>query len=206
MFALAFVSLIRNLKAWQAVAIVTGLFIVGLMMDSYKFFVPRLAEFIETQPQILLKPRSGLFFGTIYVYLGYVFSRHSFRIKQLQAAAGIVVSLLLLCAEGVLLMKCGGIYENDITLFALPVSAFTFIFVRQQRVKIRLDKLLFARKLSTVLYCVHPIFLIGCKVIDMYFYGISLVGAFTLIVCGSTIVSAIIVQLGEKHKLMSCLA
>ena len=203
-FALAFVSLIRNMKTRYAVIVSTALFIMGLLFDTYKFLIPRLSGVIEAYGKVFFSARNGLFFGMIYVYLGYVFSQLDFEIKRFQAALGVAASLLLLCAEGILLFKCRGIKLTDITIFALPVSVFVFLFALRQEVKIKEDRLLLIRKLSTALYCVHPFFIVGFLFIN-YIVAIPPICTFASIMLGATVASIIIVRLGEKYKLISYL-
>lgn len=204
-FALIFVSMIHNMNIWYAAMISTGMFIVGLLFDTYGFLVPQLSGVIEIYSKVFLTTRSGLLFGTLYVYLGYIFSRFEVKIKCIQAAFGIVVSLLLLCVEGILLFEYRGISKIDITIFALPVAVFVFLFAQRQRVKMKKEKLLFIRKLSTVLYCIHVFFAIGFLFISHYIIAIPIACSFALVILGSTVASAIIVKLSEKYKLISYL-
>lgn len=205
MLALVIVSLIRNMKLRYSAVLSVGLFIAGLLLDTYKFSVPQLSRGIELYLSVFHTARNGLFFGTIYVYLGYIFSRVDFKIKRLSAALGTIVSLFLLSAEKILLFKYRGIIVTDITIFALPVSVFVFLFARQQEVKIMEDRLLHIRKISTALYCVHPIFILGCMFINSFIAALPVACIFALMMLGSTAASIIIVKLGEKYKLISYL-
>lgn len=62
-FALAFVSLLRNIKMRYAVILVTGLFISGLLFETYRFLVPPLFGMIEAYTKVFLTTKNGLFFG-----------------------------------------------------------------------------------------------------------------------------------------------
>lgn len=54
------------------------------------------------------------------------------------------------------MFKYYGISVMNLTVFALPVSLFIFIFARQQKVNIKEDRLLNLRKLSTELVASIP--------------------------------------------------
>ena len=203
MIALVIVSFIHKFKTQYAAVIAVGLFILGLLYESYRFLVPQLEGAFEIYGKIFLTTRNGLFFGTIYVYLGYIFTRKYTKTKSYQVTMGIAVSVFLLCVEAILMFKYREISVMNLTVFALPASIFIFIFAQQQEVNVKEDKLLFLRKLSTVLFCVHPIFTTGFAFVNEHFISIPALCTFALVILGSTVASIIIVKLSEKYKLMS---
>lgn len=133
MFALAFVSLMRKMKMWHAAVLSVALYIMGLLGESYRFLVPQLSEVFEIYSKLFLTTRNGLFFGTIYVFLGYVFSQRDFRIKRSWVVFGIAAGLLLLCSEGVFLFEFKGITVANMTIFSLPVSVSIFFLYCSKR-------------------------------------------------------------------------
>ncbi len=203
MVALVLVSLLRNLKISYAVTIVSGLFIIGLLYESYRFLVPQFEVVFEIYRKIFMTTRNGLFFGTMYVYLGYIITQNDLKIKRYNVTLGIVLSMFLLCAEAFLIFKFREISVMNLTIFALPTSAFIFIFARQQEVNVKKDKLLFLRKFSTVLFCIHPIFTTGLGFVNENILDIPSICSFALVIIGSTVSSIIIVKLSERFKLMS---
>ncbi len=202
-FALGIVSFIHKFKTQSVAVIAVGLFILGLLYESYRFLVPQFEGVFEIYGKIFLTTRNGLFFGTIYVYLGYFFTQHKIQIKRYQVAFGIAVSMFLLCIEAILMFKYREISVMNLTVFALPASVFIFIFAQQQEVNVKEDKLLFLRKLSTVLFCGHPIFTAGFTFVNEHFIFIPTLCTLGLVVLGSTVSSIIIVKMSEKIKLMS---
>lgn len=203
MFTLVFVSLIRNIKKCYAAIIVATLFIIGLN-ESYRFIFPQFTDISEIYEKVFLTTRNGLFFGTIYVYLGYIFVQCKIEIKRSRAVLGIAVSMLLLFFEAIFLFEYRGISVTNLTVFALPVSVYTFIFVQRQEVDIKDEKLLYLRKLSTVLFCVHPIVIMFFAFVNKHIVAISTPCTFVLVILGSTFVSVIIVNFSKKYKLISC--
>lgn len=102
------------------------------------------------------------------------------------------------------LFEFKGIAVANMTIFAVPVSVFIFIFALQQEININEKKLLFLRKLSTGLFCVHPILMDGISyVVDKHIITIPVACIFALVLLGSTILSAIIVKLSGKCESIS---
>ena len=189
MFALAFVSLIFKLKKRYAVIISSALFIIGLLFGEYNFLFPQLKDFADAYGSVFLSSRNGLFFGTIYVCLGGIFAQYDIKLNRSVCILGSIVSAVLLLAESVFLFEFSGMSVANMTIFALPLSVFTFCFAKHQKTEIQVEKLLLFRKLSTVLFCVHPVF--------------TAVFSFMFVFLGSTFLSVIIVKLSEKYKFFS---
>lgn len=203
MFALAFVSLIFKLKKRYAVIISSALFIIGLLFGEYNFLFPQLKDFADAYRSVFLTSRNGLFFGVIYVCLGGIFAQYDIKLKRSICILGSIVSAVLLLAESVFLFEFSGMSVANMTIFALPLSVFTFCFAKQQKTEIQVEKLLLFRKLSTVLFCVHPVFTAGFSFIGKHFFQIPIAITFVFVFLGSTFLSVIIVKLSEKYKFFS---
>lgn len=202
-FACSYVSLIRNMKKIYAVLILSGLFIIGLLFEAYRFLVPQCKDLFDIYGKIFITTRNGLFFGSIYVYLGYIFTQHDIKKGTLKWLLGETASLLLLCMEAILMYLYSERTMMNLSIFALPAAVFAFIISRNLDVNIQEDKLCFFRKLSTALLCEHPIIISGIYFINEYFMFIPAGYAFVLVMIISTISSVIIVKLSEKYRLMS---
>lgn len=203
LFALAFVSLIFSLKKRYAVIISVALFIIGLLFGDYNFLFPQLKDIVETYRSVFLTSRNGLFFGTIYVCLGGIFAQYDIKLKRSICILGSIVSMVLLLAESVFLFEFNGSSVANMTIFSLPLSVFAFGFAKQQNTEIQVEKLLFLRKLSTALFCLHPIFTGGFEFIGEHFIHIPVAFTFVMVFLGSTFLSVIIVKLSERFKFFS---
>lgn len=202
MFAITFVSLLCSIKKRYALMIVSGLFIVGYLYEFYRFLIPKFTDVCKLYERVFLTSRNGLFFGSIYVYLGYSFSQAEIKMRQSRAAIGAAISLFMLCSEAVFMFIYRGINVMNISIFALPTSVFIFIFAKDQEVTMDDIKLLFLRRLSTALLCVHPYIIILFSYFSKHFISIPMAYFFVLIMLVGTISSAIIVRLREKNRLI----
>lgn len=196
--SLCIVFLLEKYKYAHGFLIVGGLFIVGLLMDTYSFTALPFSTIIGMYKSVFLTSRNGVFFGSIYVYFGMFFAKTEMQGGKPIPVVMVVVSMLLLMMEGVLLYKVAGCNVANISIFGLPVSVLVFLYTRQKTVKINTTTAQMLRKMSTVTYCSH-----GAVISVFHYFGNGLYQGremlcFVMIITLVTMVSFFIAKASES--------
>ena len=177
------------------------LFIIALLSEPYNFLVSeRIDSLFKFYASIFLTCRNGLFFGSIYVFIGRMLTNiDKYEINAHKIILLFVIGLLFLFAEGILL----SLYKHyevinilSACIILSPMMFLTFIKIHDTKNFSALR----CRRFSTVMFCSHPIIL-GitsklCKIIQMNSWGGGLVISIFLI----CIASYLLVIFSEKEK------
>ncbi|MCM1122055.1 MAG: acyltransferase [Eubacterium sp.] len=138
------------------------LFCMGLATQSYfgltSVLLPSdgaLWKGLKAVKKVMVTCRNGIFFGSIFIYMGTWIARRDIRMKGWKAAAGLAVSAALFCIEASCLWSIGSVREKDMYLMLLPVVFFLMICALQIRVG---RDTVFLRKMSINIYLVHTVF------------------------------------------------
>lgn len=120
--------------------------------------------------QVLITTRNGLFFGLIFVAIGYFIYDHAEKLVVLQKYLGRMTLLFggLQLAEGLLLLSNRG-SDTNFTLSLVPLSFCLFLWAMslQWQPKLNLGKL---RAYSKYYYFIHPLFLtLFIKIANAFF-------------------------------------
>lgn len=134
-------SLKSNLRYGQLIAIATGLYILGLLGDSYYGLTAKLTQIkpidylSTTYAYFFTSTRNGLFMGVPFVLIGMLFARKKINLKTSVAVIGFLLSELFLFCE-VLLLKYFDIPKNyNMYIFLIPSTVFLFAFASQIKIK-----------------------------------------------------------------------
>jgi surface polysaccharide O-acyltransferase-like enzyme len=123
--------------------------------------------------------RNGLFYGAIYVALGMYMAKHNLdEGKTKRYLLGFVVSMLLLTLEG---LFCVLVLKTNSTILWISAVPASYTFVRlcfSIKIRIKPETALGLRKLSTIIYLSHDIFI---KLIEDYLQYIQLFAAVTIL-------------------------
>lgn len=153
---------VQKLNLRAALFICAGLYLFGLLGDSYfglSSMVPPLNALYSVLFSIFDQTRNGLFFAPLFLVLGGLLSYREPRRKPCVYAAVLFLSLVLLLAEG-FIMKKFSLARFDAMYLMLPFCTYALV---QCLRSLPLSGIPQLRMLSTVVYVVHPLCIIGVR-------------------------------------------
>ncbi|MCI8589880.1 MAG: serine racemase VanT catalytic subunit [Clostridiales bacterium] len=147
--------LCKHLPLKPVILITFGLYLIGLLGDSYFGFVrgtPIDHYFYQPLFRIFSYTRNGLFFAPFFITLGAAIrNRQTLTIRQ--CAAFLPLSVLFLISEGLLLHQFHQTRHDSMYLFLIPVLFLLFSFLCALPVR----PLPYCRLLSMWIYILHPL-------------------------------------------------
>lgn len=179
------------------------LFCMGLLTQSYFGLLLKIVsvdgllwKLMKLVKMVMVTCRNGIFFGSIFLYMGMWIARCNIKIKAYTVVLGLGVSVVFFTVEAYCLQKMGAVREEDMYLMLLPVVFFLILSALSLTVK---KDTVFLRKMSINIYFVHMIFrFVYRKFIGAYHeLGMRLFG-FTL--CGALVVSYVMYLFEEKMQ------
>lgn len=175
-------SIIGGALAWFLVkklgfqkALVMGfiLYIVGLLGDSYygiTLNIPALKFCYHNLFQLFAYTRNGLFFAPVFFLLGGYLSCHPTRRSFGGELGKAVFFFLLLLGEGLVLHKLNWQRHDSMYLMLLPCMYFLF----SSLTLIRGKRLVLLKNLSLLLYLLHPMVIVGVRLLGKLLHQESL--------------------------------
>ena len=138
------------------------LFLMGLATQSYFGFTTVLIQpdsilwkGMKAVKKVIVTCRNGVFFGSIFLYMGTWIARCDIKMKRWKAVSGLILSTMLFCMEASYLWSIGSVRESDMYLMLLPTVFFLMMCALQ--IQVRMDTVLF-RRMSINIYLVHTAF------------------------------------------------
>ena len=176
-------ALLRACRGRRAIPLLVclALYLLGLLGDSYYGLaaaLPPLAGMYDALFSLFSYTRNGLFFAPLFLLLGHLLARRA-PLPRRRAALGLALSLAALAAEGLLVRRLG-LARHDSMYLALPLCLW-FLVDLLRALPARPRPAL--RTLSTVVYVVHPLCVLGLRFLsrplgllsaDGFFLGNSL--------------------------------
>lgn len=146
--------------------------------------------------------RNGITFGMFFFTLGAYFAEKKYKYNKHKNIVFIICSLLLLLIESMLIRKIGGTYfALQISLVFCTISIFSFLLNNTKKYKF---KTVLLRKLSILIYLIHPwiIFIYNCicKYIYSKFLWNNSILKYGFVMSITLAISYLIVKLSEKDK------
>ncbi len=152
--------LYRNRKPKRILLTSFVFYVIGLLGDGYYgiieplFSVPVLGDVMGLYYRCFITTRNGLFFAFFLVSVGMVLSHTDKILPPKKSLFLFILSLLMICAEGVFLKVTHIAKAYSVILFALPTALFGFMFLKSLKLKDRkIYKTL--RNLSSLNFYVH---------------------------------------------------
>lgn len=139
------------------------LFLAGLLTQSYFGLLTHVVDesgilwkMMKAVKKVMVTCRNGLFFGSIFIYMGTWIAKSNVTVKRWKVVTGLVISTLLLGIEAAYLWKAGYVREMDMYLMQLP-SVF-FLLVTAIQIPVNNVDTICLRKMSINIYFVHLYF------------------------------------------------
>lgn len=145
----------RYMSTKSIVAISGMLYGIGLFGDSYYGLiqnVPMVSDIYGLGFQIFSYTRNGFFFAPVFLILGAEISRKKTIGKNNFCYTGLIISFLLLTAEGFILRHFDLQRHDSMYIALIPVMYFLYEILMCEKKR----SLLFLRKLTTWIYILHP--------------------------------------------------
>lgn len=177
------------------------LFCMGLLTQSYFGLLLKIIpvngllwKLMKLVKMVMVTCRNGIFFGSIFLYMGMWIARCNIKTKTYLTVLGLVASIVLFSMEASCLQKLGSVREEDMYFMLLP--AVFFLILSALFLTIKADTV-FIRKMSMNIYFVHMIFkFIYRAFIGEYHENGMRLFVFTL--CGALIVSYVMYLFGKR--------
>lgn len=185
------------------------LFVIGLLGDTYYGFIEPLKEygifrlFINGYETFFRTTRNGLFFGTIFVFMGLLFAKKQIVINKGFAIGGLIVSLGAMFLEVFLLKHYSNPKDYNMYICLIPVIFFLFYIASHIELKNRpiyarlrvIGLLVFFSHLFVNYLVVLAIGIINSRT------GINLiVFQFIITICLTTLLAVLVERLSKREK------
>jgi len=203
LFALFILS--KYLKPRSITFIAFIFFFIGVFGDAYYGLLPKgfLLDTMNQFLQIFRTTRNGLFFGFLFVSLGYLIQKTQIqnRIRVRYAWIGFVFSYLLMFVEMGLLMTYTVPFEYNMYFSIIPSTFFLLIIClhypsneSSQDYRIKSGIIYFSHFL--VYYFMYGLF----SLLNLNFVINSSIGRYTIAVIGSVLFSNFVLSQKKKNK------
>lgn len=166
------------------------LFLAGLLTQSYFGLLTTavgaddiLWKIMKAVKKVMVTCRNGVFFGSIFIYMGTWIARCNITIKRWKAVIGLTISLLIFIMEAACLWEARYVRESDMYIMLIPSVFFLMMLAKQTSVR---GDTTFIRKMSMNIYYVHMYF----KFIYLKCFGvhnINYIGLFWFTLSGALI-------------------
>lgn len=152
-------GMIKKCSSKQVSLVILVLYLIGLLGDSYygvSIKIPILKSFYYFIFRVTKYTRNGLFYVPIFLYIGYYLKKQMIKIPIKTNCVFLIFFLFLLELEGFILHYFKMQRHDSMYFFLLPVMYYLFLLLL--RLKNIQNKRL--RNISTMIYIIHPIFII----------------------------------------------
>lgn len=183
LFAVTMVHVLgRRIGLKNLLMIAAVFYFVGLFGDAYYGVIrdiPTIANAYKLFFFLFNTTRNGLMYGLLFVTMGAMISEKKSILEPKKAGLYALISLACLTVEAFSLRYFSRPIDYNVMIFIIPVAYFNFQFLLGLDIKFRWDYR-FLRDSSTVIFFVHPLFVILFEV-SFPLFGQSLGGIMSLI-------------------------
>ena len=160
-FAVFFVYfLLTKMKSEDVWKVSIVLYGIGMLINVYGDFlveIPLLGVLVSLYLKIFATARNGLFFGCVYVMMGYTLAKKEFVQEAKSLTFKAMISFILLVCEVYLIKKLG--YMNDLTCMYIMLLPFVYtLFEILMSFTSQTKGNVLVRNSSTLLYVIHCFF------------------------------------------------
>ncbi len=132
-----------------------ALYMIGVLGDSYYNLISQIPVFKTVYTaifQISSYTRNGIFLAPVFLWMGVVLANSKVRISREHAAAGLMISLAGMMAEGFASFYFQWQKHNSMYFLLIPVMFFLFELLLSMKGR----EMGIARDLSMYIYILHP--------------------------------------------------
>ena len=189
------------LKHWgfKVASVITILcYMIGLLGDSYYNLVSSFAPvegFYKVLFYISSYTRNGIFYAPIFLLIGVFIANHKFKFSRLVLWAGLIISTACLLLEGYIVYSLNWQRHSSMYISLLPCTFFLYLLL----LSISKKQAPFLRKVSTLVYILHPLCIIGvrgvAKVLGLTKWLVDNSLLHFIAVCASSFVASFVIAL-----------
>lgn len=189
-------------KSWLGFTIVSILYVIGMLGDSYYGIVEKvdfLKRIYQGIFQVVDYTRNGLFYAPMFLYLGYQMKQKTWKILIKKNHFLMILGFAFLLVEGWFLHQFHWQRHDSMYILLIPVMIVVFQYLLQATSKNNKQ----LRNIATTMYIIHPIIILGVRLLAKVLHlqtvmvDHSLVH-YILVVIG-TIVVSIIFESGKER-------
>lgn len=154
-----FLSRLMGLPAPAVGGVTLLLYLAGLFGDSYYGWIENIdfiRERYEGMFRVFSYTRNGIFYVPVFLFLGAWIADGREGRKRTADFAGLVLSLALMTAEGLMLHRMGAQRHDSMYIALLPCMFFLFRVV----LSMKIEPAARLRAVSTWIYLIHPMVII----------------------------------------------
>ncbi|MDE7285184.1 MAG: acyltransferase [Lachnospiraceae bacterium] len=171
------ISLGRKLKLGGIMAICIILYFIGLAGDSYYGVIveiPAVRAVYDAMFSIFSYTRNGIFYAPVFLVMGAYIKQsernvNAIRRKRVDNAAGFLISLLLMIAEGMLLHKFNMQRHDSMYIALIPCMFFLFQLILGMNIRLpntfghHYSYHIRYQMISMWIYIIHPLMIIAVR-------------------------------------------
>ena len=175
--------------------LILGISLVFLVIGTLKStYAPLLESIFSIAVSDALGSRNGLFYAFPYYAMGLYIAKADtpYERSKMKHINGIIISLILLVIESFTLVYLFGAEKTVLWLSVFPLTYYFFVFVKSIKCSISQQTSMICRKLSTVIYVTHCLFI-------YLFPGLLYWRSFIVVLLISAIIGFLIVLLSRKR-------
>ncbi|MBQ7830290.1 MAG: acyltransferase family protein [Clostridia bacterium] len=162
---------------------------VGCLLSTY---APLFYKILSVKEYTVFNFRNGLFYAFPYIAMGLIIAKNESakKISNIRLIAGLIISMSFLMVESVLFVIFFNTASTILWMSVLPASYFLFMLIKNSNIQLRKDITIFIRKLSTLIYLCHGLFI-------LLFNQMQTIQCFFVVLLCSIVLSVIIITLSK---------
>lgn len=183
-----YIVLKRRCKPLFLIAV--AVLFVGCLLSTY---APLLYKLLSVEEYVVLNCRNGFFYAFPYITMGLIIAKKESvpkTIPNTRLLVSFILSMFFLIVESIVFVVIFNTTSTVLWMSVLPCSYYLFLLLKNLDIRLRNDITLFIRKLSTLIYLCHSIFLI-------LFYTMHSAPYFFMVTLCSLVLSTIIILLSR---------
>lgn len=174
------IYIVLNKKSKNVFFISLVLLFIGCLLSTY---APLFYKVLSIKDYSVYNFRNGVFYAFPYITMGLIIAQNESvpnAISNTKLVAGFIMSMILLVAESLVFVVIFNTASTILWMSVLPCSYFLFFLLTKINIQLRKDITIFIRKLSTLVYLCHGLFLLLFDKMHtfQYFFIVSLCSLF----------------------------
>lgn len=171
-------GLIKLFKGNIKATLILSVFIllIGCAISTYEPLTGKILPHAKTIADNI-GYRNGLFYAFPYMALGALIASNSQESKNsispYKMLLGLTLSVILLAIESLILIVYFNAHSTILWMAMLPASYFLFMFLLSIKISIHKNIALFFRKMSTLIYVSHTLFIVAFNKLNTYKYFLA---------------------------------
>ena len=187
--------LLRYIKVKWFICIAVALYVVGLLYGAYSFVGMPFQNLFDLLGDKWPRIRTVIF--NVIPICAFALIENKISLSKAKIRIIAVLMLILFSVEGVWLFGYSPNTASAYCVFTIPAVLFVFLFIKSINIEIKYNYIL--RKLSTLIYCMHPL-IMGIFALFINKDNINSLGYCMIIISLNVIIGLMLIFLYTKFK------